>query len=278
MKPIKKILISEKETYHNIRNTNTDFATKYGAIKKNDLEKEPGSQIKTHLDKQYTIINPTFIDQFRNLQRLPQTIAIKEIGHIIAETGLNEDSIIVDAGSGSGALASYLGKIAKKVYSYDIRQEHLDISKENAKVMNVSKKVEFKLHDIYTGIPVKDVDVITLDVPEPWHVIKHLDALKVGGFVVAYCPCITQSTEFVNNLPGNIIHIKTVEIIEKKWKMKGKAIRPETWNSFHTAFLTFARKISNNHIERRKIPTRRDLASPSILNNPEGHDNMLKDF
>lgn len=278
MKPIKKILISEKETYHNIRNTATDFATKFGAIKKEDLQKAAGEQISTHMGKRYTIIDPIFIDQFKNLQRLPQTVAIKEIGHIIAATGINEETVVVDAGAGSGALASYLAKIAKKVYSYDIKEEHLAMAKENAQVMGVEHKIEFKLHNIYEGIPKKDIDVITLDVPEPWHVIKHHNALKVGGFIVSYSPCITQVKEFVNQLPGNIIHIKTVEIIEKKWKVDGKAVRPETWNSFHTGFLTFARKISNNDIKRKVKENHKQHAVPSYFEKPENHENLMNEF
>jgi tRNA (adenine57-N1/adenine58-N1)-methyltransferase len=275
MKPIKKILLSEKGEFHNMRE-DKDYTTKYGLIKKKDINKKPGTAIKSHMGKAYVTLNPSFIDQIKNIRRLPQTVALKEIGHIIAETGMGKDSIVVDSGAGSGALSCYMARYVKKVYSFDIRHDHLDVAKENAQMLGISN-ITFKLHNIYDGIPVKNVDVITLDVPEPWNVIKHTDVLKIGGFIVSYSPCIPQVIDFVNKLPRNFLHVKSVEVIEKQWEITKRKVRPKTMNSFHTGFLTFARKISDKEFLAKKIE-RVNRGAPSIFDKPEGNENLMNDF
>ena len=50
----------------------------------------------------------------------------KESIFIIAEAGLNSKSIVVEAGTGSGGLGCMLGRICKKVFSYDINAENTE--------------------------------------------------------------------------------------------------------------------------------------------------------
>ena len=56
---------------------------------------------------------------------------------------------------------------------------------------------------------------------------------------------MTQTTDFVNALKGNdtFLYEKTVELIERSWKIDGVVARPRSEGIGHTAFLTFVRKI-----------------------------------
>jgi tRNA (adenine57-N1/adenine58-N1)-methyltransferase len=51
------------------------------------------------------------------------------------------------------------------------------------------KNLKVKKKSIYEGIEEKEVDIITLDLPEPWLAVGPAEAaLKVGGFIVSYLP------------------------------------------------------------------------------------------
>lgn len=218
-----------------------DFSTQFGMIKKQDFKK---NSVKVGKEK-YHILEPSFIDYYKEIRRLAQIITLKDIGAIIANTGINNDSIVMDAGTGSGGLACFLGKIAKKVISYDINNDHLKVAKENVNNLGL-KNIEVKKGDIFKPVNIKekDIDVLILDVTEPWKAIKTTEkVLKKGGFVVSYSPSINQSQRFVLGLTSKFLYEKTIEVIEREWTIKDKILRPKMKDIGHTAFLSFARLI-----------------------------------
>ena len=108
------------------------------------------------------------------------------------------------------------------------------------------KNIKIKNKDINEGIDETDVDLVTLDLPEPWKAIKSVEkALKVGGFLVSYNPNLTQVKTFVDNINNNknFIHIKTIENIQRTWIIDDKRLRPENTEVGHTGFLSFVRKV-----------------------------------
>ena len=51
------------------------------------------------------------------------------------------------------------------------------------------KNIKIKHKDIYNETEEEDIDVVTLDVPEPWKALENVSkALKPGGFLVSYSP------------------------------------------------------------------------------------------
>lgn len=242
MKHIKRILISEEGRKFYIKDISKDFHCQYGLIKSSDFKKK---KIITNTGKKLSNIPASFIDNFNKIKRGAQIIPLKDIGVIIAKTGLNNKSIIVDSGSGSGALCCNLALRAKKVYSFDIRDDHLEISKYNQKILNI-QNLKIEKRNIYEGVPIKNVDIITLDVPEPWLAINSLEkSLKTGGFIVSYSPSIPQVSDFVNTIKENkkFIHLETIEINEREWEIEGRKVRPKTKGLGHSGFISFARKL-----------------------------------
>jgi len=221
-----------------------DFSTKHGTIRKKELSKKPGSKIMNG-NQEFIILDPVFLDHYKQIKRGAQIITLKDIGAIIAHTGINKNSIILDAGSGSGALACFLGMIAKQVVSYDIDKKSLEIARGNVELLG-AKNILIKEGDIndYKKIKEKDIDVLVLDVPEPWKAMKTAEkVLKIGGFLAIYLPNINQVQEFVKALPDEFLLEKTIEIIEREWVVDEKRSRPATKDFGHTGFLTFARKL-----------------------------------
>ena len=240
----KEVLVVKPATYY-VKDPDKDYHTTDGVISKKDLSKKDGSIIKTNNEKEFTIFTSSFPDDFRKIGRSAQIIPLKDIGLIIAETGINKNSIVVDAGAGSGALACFLANICKEVTTYEIRDDFCKIVNENKKFLNL-KNLKVKEEDIYRGIEEKDVDLITLDLPSPWNAIKPAEkALKIGGYLVSYSPTVPQVMDFVSVISNNdnFLYIKTCEIIKRNWDVEGRKVRPKSEGIGHSGFLTFCRKI-----------------------------------
>ncbi|MBD3303827.1 methyltransferase domain-containing protein [Candidatus Woesearchaeota archaeon] len=242
---LEREVTTRKALRYYVTDLNKDFHTKYGIISKKDLKKKDGSTIKTDRDKEFSIFTSQFADDFRKLRRAPQTVIPKDFGMIIAETGLGKNDTVVDAGTGAGALACALANVCKKVITYETREDHIEVAKENIKFLGI-KNITIKNKDITKGITEKNIDLITLDLPEPWQAIKAVQkALKIGGWLVAYTPTTTQASQFVEEIRKNesFLFDNTTEIIRRKWIIEGKRVRPQSAEIGHTAFLTFTRRI-----------------------------------
>ena len=243
---IKKVLITRQGKKFYAKNLDEDLHTQYGFIKSSELNKaKEGSLLKSNTNKEFFVFNPYFIDLYRKIKRDAQIIPLKDIGLIIAETGINKQSRVLDAGSGSGALACFLASIAKEVITYEIREDFIEIVKSNIKFLGL-KNIKVKNVDIYNKIEDKNIDVIILDLPEPWNALDNCSkALKVGGFLVSYSPSVPQVIDFVNAVRKNesFVYLKTFEIIEREWEVEERKVRPKSKGIGHSGFLSFARKV-----------------------------------
>ncbi len=241
-----KILANAKGDSYFIKDSSKDYHCKEGVIFKEDLQKPDGSIIKSKLGKEFSVFTPSFYDLYRKISRLAQIIPLKDVGMIIAECGIGKNTVVFDAGSGSGGTSLFIANIAKKVSTFDIREDHLNIVKKNIEFLDL-KNITAKLHDIYRSSPDKNADVFILDVPEPWLALENAkDSIKVGGFIVSYSPSIPQAADFVNAVlkDSSLTHLKTVEMIQREWEVNGRKVRPTTAPVGHSGFISFIRRIS----------------------------------
>ena len=243
---MRKILIMRDGKKFHLKNTNQDLHTEFGVIRKEVIKKaKNGEPLKSNTGKEFFAINPAFIDFYRRIKRDAQIIPLKDVGRIITEVGINKKSRILDAGSGSGALACFLGGIAKEVVTYEIRKDFIEIVNSNIELLGLGN-VKVKNIDIYQNVEEKGMDIVTLDLPEPWNALKSCSAaLKAGGFVISYSPSVPQFMDFVSAIRKDekFAYIKTVEIIEREWEVDERRVRPKNTGIFHSGFLSFARKI-----------------------------------
>ncbi len=240
---MKTVMIADKKFL--VKDDTKDFHSQFGIISKEDLEK--GGKALTNKGDSVSIFEPTFLDKYEKIKRKAQIITLKDIGTIITETGLTRNSIALEAGSGSGSLTLFLANICKKVISYDIREDHQEVAKHNVESIGYDN-VEFKIGDVREDIPETEVDLIVLDMPDPWVAIKNAKkALKIGGFLVLYSPTIPQVQDTVNKVEEefkeDFVFLKTLENIQRPWEVGGRRVRPVSSYVNHTAFLTFIRRI-----------------------------------
>ena len=239
----REVVLSEFEKH--LVDDDKDFHSKYGIISKKDLNKKSGSVLKAGKEEFY-LLEPSFLDLYKTLKRSAQIINLKDIATIIAHTGITRESSVMDAGTGSGAFACFAAMIAKSVVSYDVEPDRTELGQKNACALGLTNVV-FKKGDVYKAETVKekDVDVFLLDVPEVWKGLKTAErTLKVGGYLVAYTPQIHQAQKVVLGLPKTFLHECTIEVMERRWLVDELRLRPEMGDMLHTAFLTFARKLS----------------------------------
>ncbi len=218
-----------------------DIHTEEGTIKEAEI-KTNASIVKTNKGAELRVFDASFSDILSNLYTGPAVVNAKDAGAIIAHTGINAKSKIVDAGTGSGFLAAYLSNITDSITTYEKNKLHYEIARKNLKKIN--PKVEIKNKDIALGIDEKDVDLVTLDLPTPWEVLAHVEkALKSGGFLVCYLPNMNQVQELIEASKSyNLLLEKVLETIEREWTIHGQICRPKHEMLGHTAFLVFFRK------------------------------------
>ncbi len=182
-------------------------------------------------------------DSYRRLKRGPQVILPKDIGIIIAYTGVNRNSVCLDAGTGSGWLAVSLARICKKVTSYDVREDFLKIAERNKMMENLDNLI-LKKGDITKKISEKDVDLVTLDMPDSHKAVKNAyKALKTEGYICGYLPHMEQVSKFVKTLnKSKFRNINTFEVILRDMLVREEGMRPSTKGVWHTAYLVFAQK------------------------------------
>lgn len=184
-----------------------------------------------------------FLDKLKRIRRGPAIMLQKDVGVILANTGINKDSRVLDAGAGSGVLTANLARFVKRVYSYDQSKEFLDIAKENCKRLGLTN-ITFKNKDVYEEIKEKNLDLVTLDLREPWRAFSNAhNALKENGYCVCFTPHITQVSKILEISEGLFKIIKTVEDIEREWIVEKVRLRPENKIIGHTAFITILRKV-----------------------------------
>lgn len=231
---VKKVLVrGEKKLYWE----KGDVHSKEGMIKETDIALAK-SQVLTHLGKPFAVYDANFLDQTKNIRRGPQTLVAKDLSYILFHADLTKDTVVVDAGTGNGLLAAVLARYAKKVVSYDTNKDNLRLAKRNLEALGISN-VELREGDMYEKIDEKNIDCLTLDLPEPWRV--DLGCVKSSGTIIVYLPTITQVIEFCRTTKEHVD--KVVELIEREWIVDGKRVRPTSDILGHTGFMIIVRKL-----------------------------------
>ncbi len=229
-----KLLLKSKNSEYLVDSAQKEFHCREGMIK---IGKVSGV-VKSNTGVGFWVLKADFLDKLKKSKRGPQVVLPKDAGYVLANTGVRKNSIVIDAGSGSGWFACQAARFVKTVYSYEKREEFHKLAKETAKFLGI-KNVVFKHRDASEGFD-ESADLVFLDMLDPEQV-PFEKSLKLGGYCVAYVPHIEQAEQFCESLSKNMFVEKVVEIEEKLFDKFGKAVKNPV---AHTGFLVFARKVS----------------------------------
>jgi tRNA (adenine57-N1/adenine58-N1)-methyltransferase catalytic subunit len=218
-----------------------------GVLKLGDLlGREWGSRWKL-ADKEYVLLSPILADRVALIDRGAQIVTPKDSARIVFEAGLGAGAKVIEAGVGSGALTLALASAVApdgKVFTCDIREDHLRHGKRNVEAAGLSAVVEFHVADATKSLPQDGVDATVFDLPEPeLCVAPATKALRTGGVFVAYSPLVSQVEKTVQALrKAGYLGIRAFELLERPWVIGERGSRPETTMLGHTGFLVVARR------------------------------------
>jgi len=190
-------------------------------------------------------VNPLFFPEIlKKLKRGPQVVLPKDIGVILAYSGVGKNSLVVDAGAGSGWLAISLANIAKRVVSYEWREEFAELAERNAKKAGVEGSLEIKRKNVLEGIDEKEADLVTLDLADSDKAVARAHAaLRKGGMVFGYLPHVEQAKRFFDACAtAGFSDIQMLEAIHRNYLVREAGVRPENTGLTHTAYLVFGTK------------------------------------
>ena len=229
---------------------NESFHTHIGILKHSDaIGKEYGSKLITNKDKYVYLLEPTMYDYVMRIQHGTQIVYPKDIGYIIARAGIGDGQKILEIGTGSGSLTSFVASVVKPrghVYTFDVDDKFMKIAEKNIKKAGVSKYVTQHNLDLKTAkkMPLEDMDVALIDLGDPWVVIPQVrQMLKGSGSIFAICPTMNQLEKLTMALVENeFTDIESTEHIIRNIEAREGKTRHSFQGIGHTTYLCFARK------------------------------------
>lgn len=212
------------------------------------IGKRYGSQLTTSLGRALWILRPTIEDFVMKGERRTQVIYPKDMGLIVVKMGVSSGFVVLEIGTGSGAMTTVLANLVRpdgRIYSYEMREEFIEIAKKNLGRAGLLDFVTVNLKDAREGVDVEDADAAVIDVGDPWNVLNPVwRALKGGAVISAITPTANQAEKLVIELEKTgFVNIETVEILLRGLEARMGMTRPSSRMIGHTAYLTFARKV-----------------------------------
>ena len=209
---------------------------------------EYGSHITTTMEKQIYLIQPTIHDFIMKSERSTQIIYPKDLGFIAIRTGIQNGSKVLEIGTGSGALTTFLASIVKPnghIFSYDVNPQFMKTAKKNLIKAGIDEFVTMHEYDVRQGIDLTEMDVAIVDLGDPWTVIDQVyKSLKGSGAFLSICPTMNQVEQTALTLKNNnFADIECVEIFIRNIEARQGMSRPSMRMIGHTTYLVFARKI-----------------------------------
>lgn len=252
------ILFNPKFQFKITFQSEMEFSTHKGMIKFPKKLKY-GQVLTTNKDNYFIVLHPNLEDKMLKATRSTTIVYPKDLGMIISELGITSGKKIVEVGSGSGALTFTLANIVGnkgKIDSIDINEEKQKQGKTNFELYSEFDNTSWHIADLTKEkLDIKPADVLFIDIPEPWMLLKDIRyLLKDGHSIGILCPTFEQIKTTANALNDfGFTRIRCKELIERSIYVRERSTRPADMFKGHTAFYLFAEKIADQDLEKIKI-------------------------
>ncbi|MDD1720320.1 MAG: protein-L-isoaspartate carboxylmethyltransferase [Methanoregulaceae archaeon] len=201
--------------------------------------KVAGDQITTHLGTDFIIRVPKAGDFFSHAPRTGAPMLPKDIGLVIAYTGMCRHDRVLDAGTGSGIAAIFFGGIADSVTSYEHRPEFAERARKNIEEASLPN-VEVIEGDVLSANGTYDIVHLDLMVG-PGHIEHAYSLISPGGYLAVYTPYIDHASLVLGAAEGLFSEVHSYESIEREITRTRNGTRPST-RICHSGYVTIARK------------------------------------
>ncbi len=246
-----------------------DFHTHLGRVPfAGIVGSEFGCTVVSDTGQTFYVLKPTVEDFLMKCERQTQIVYPKDMGLIALKTGIGPGARVVETGTGSGALTTYLASLVKpegKVYSYEIRDDFFKMASKNLAKAGLSGYVELKLADASKGFEETDADAAIIDLGDPWNFVDIAwKALKPSGGFAGITPTTNQAELLVDKLKrSGFIRAECFEILFRKMEARVGMTRPSSRMIGHTAYIITATKL----LEREE-----SIPEPSNTGQPEAEE------
>ncbi|MEF8842176.1 MAG: methyltransferase domain-containing protein [Haloarculaceae archaeon] len=207
---------------------------------------EPGDVVETHLGEPFAVRELRGPDLFDHMARTGAPMMPRDVGLVMGYTGASAGDRVLDAGTGTGVLAVYLGRAGASVTTYESNPEFADVARRNMALAGVEERVDVRTGDVtdhLEELPDGAFDVLTLDTRDaPTVVARAPSLLATGGFLAVYTPFVEGTREAaLAAREAGLVDVETYEIIQRRMDFDDRGSRPSTAGVGHTGYLTFAR-------------------------------------
>ncbi|SNR47544.1 methyltransferase domain-containing protein [Halorubrum vacuolatum] len=224
-----------------------EFGTDLGVIEVPE-DANPGDTVETHLGTVFEVRRLRGPDLFDHLERTGAPMMPRDIGLVIGHTGIAGGDRVLDAGTGTGILSAYLGRVGASVTTYERDPDFADIARENMAVAGVSERVTVRTGDLAAEVDTiladeDSFDVLTLDTGDAPTIVAYApDLLLSGGYLAVYSPFVEGTRAAVEAArEAGLVEIETFETIQREMDFSSRGSRPSTAGVGHTGYLVFAR-------------------------------------
>jgi tRNA (adenine57-N1/adenine58-N1)-methyltransferase catalytic subunit len=240
------------------------FETHHGFILYDAMiGQEWGTIIYSSVGHPYLVVPPGTADLIRHIKRSSQVIFPKDSAYILMRMNLKPGMRVLESGCGSGGLTLALASAVMPtgmVYSVEIREDFLALTKRNMQRVGLDPYVTFILGDATQGFNLEDkMDAVFIDMPAPQTVLAQARAaLKPGGFFGSLVPTTNQVQEILRGMDAmgqeGFGLIEVEEIIVRGYKPVADRLRPRDRMIAHTGYLIFARAIIKRSAQMQVAP------------------------
>jgi tRNA (adenine57-N1/adenine58-N1)-methyltransferase len=206
---------------------------------------DPGDTLETHLGEEFVVRRLRGPDLFHHLERTGAPMVPRDVGRILGGVGVEANDRVLDAGTGTGVLAAYMGRIGADVLTFERDPEFAGVARDNMATANVADAVEVRAGDVTDHVEdLGEFDVITLDTEDAPAVVERApDLLARGGYVAVYSPFVEDTREVARTAREvGLANVRTLETIEREMDFDDRGSRPSTAGVGHTGYLTVARR------------------------------------
>ncbi len=225
------------------------FHSHLGALSHDDIiGTEEGTLVATGTGSRLLAISPRFVDYVLKMRRGAQVVYPKDIGPILLYGDIGPGSVVLEAGTGSGALTMALIRAVGpegRVISVEVRDDHAAHARRTIEGFfgGVPDNLELRIGVIEEIAEEVEATRVVLDLPEPWHFARGGAGLVPGGVLVAYLPTIPQVQTLVETMRESGVYsmIQAFETLHREWKIEGRSVRPDHRMVGHTGFVVVAR-------------------------------------
>ncbi|MDK2980087.1 MAG: tRNA (adenine57-N1/adenine58-N1)-methyltransferase catalytic subunit [Chloroflexota bacterium] len=228
------------------------FETHRGILYHDDLiGTRWGTEVFSHKGSAFYLLQPTMNEILSTTKRNTQIMYPKDIGFILMKMNIAPGTTVIEAGTGSGGLTQVLALMVGKeghVYTYERREEMTNLARKNVERLGLDQNVTFFKHGIDEGFEQKDVDVVFLDLPNPYDYVQQVrDALIPGGHFGALLPTTNQVTKLLLEMRRmDFEFVDVVELMLRFYQAEADKFRPVDRMVAHTGYLVFGRPIARS--------------------------------